>query len=223
MKVKAGSGSPIATKRLQTFQSQLKSLKDLYFLTNSELRYEKSSDWSDWSRLKHVGPIASELSSVRKLIEKYERYQVSQQCRGEFRPLAVEADAQGNVCMCGHPEVTHSEGSLCVAGVGICYCNKYSKALRVSDIRYFFRATKGPHEAHALVLGLNALCRDGGNFSQLVVWQCSMPECGHIKRVNPVRMSKGTKPTLGATALERHKLVCEECLYRVLNGGFYNG
>lgn len=223
MKVKAGSGNPFLNDRLQTLQTQLNKLEESNIFFISNLRYDERVDWRLWSETLPVGVAEHIRQAAISVSEAYTRFKVSPQCRPGFTEAVWNEHVAGYVCICGHPEVSHNGGILCEAGIGICYCARYSKTLRVSDVRYFFKATKGPHESHALVLGLSDLLASGGSSTSQVVWQCSFAECGQMQRVNPCRMGKGRKFTLGATALERHKLVCEACLYRGLNGGFFSG
>lgn len=218
MKAKAGSGRPIETNRLQSLQSGLFSLlkKDIYF--DSDLRYKNSWDWRAWSPMESNGNPPK--YSGPELREYASHWKVSSQCLNKWLNISTRTDLSGNVCICGHPEHSHVDGGLCNAGSTICVCRKPRLVLWVDDIRYFFRATKGPHEGHALVLGLTALLQGNGKAQYQIEWRCEYQSCGGKVGVNPARFRNGIDIALGMPVNDLNKLICEPCLFRKLNDGY---
>lgn len=220
MKVKAGSGRPIDTNRLQSLQSGLFSpIKvNIYFI--SDLRYKNSSDWRDWSPLENIGePL---VTSNRNLGQLAEPWRVSRQCLRKWSKITEQDVKSGTVCICGHPTASHEGGGLCDMGYLVCVCRRPRPVIWVDDIRYFYRATKGPHEAHALVLGLAELVRGGGTAQYQVAWRCEYRGCTGRISVNPARFRNASDLALGMPVNDLNKLICEPCLFRELNGGYTN-
>ncbi len=218
MKEKDGFGNPNVTDLLQSLQTQLNLLKELNNILNSELRYKNSSDWRDWSVIDELGAQQVADAPRQDAQELVTVFQVSKQCQTRFLDRHCSEPVAGFICICGHPNVEHVDDGMCQAGSNICYCRRPRPALRVSDLRYFYRATKGPHEAHALVLGLGSLTQSGGSSSQEIPWVCNSPNCRQVQGVNPVRMRNANILSMGLSVHDKHKLMCEPCLFRALNG-----
>jgi hypothetical protein len=218
MKVKDGSGKSMMTKRFQTLQTQLKSLEDKNNYLNSDLRYKNGLVWRDWSVKDSIGMLIEPSPAVRNVHELIAQFQVSKQCQSRWLDKYRDEPISGLICICGHPNVEHIDGGMCQAGSQICYCRKPKAALKVSDVRHFYKATKGPHEAHALVLGQNSLIACGGSWKREILWVCHFRGCNQIKGVNPVRMRNDVTLSLGLSAHDKHKLMCENCLFLELNG-----
>lgn len=151
------------------------------------------------------------------------KYKVSPQCRRKWLEFADKSSGLSKICLCGHPTTAHSETGLCEAGISICCCRKPNPALIVLDGKYFFRATKGHHEGHALELGRRQYEVNVGKADELITWACSESGCQNTNGVSPVRMSKGTSLYMGLSPHERHKLLCERCLFVKLNGHYIDG
>lgn len=218
MKEKAGSGSPINSDGLQTLQSELFSVIEKYIFLDSELRYENSLDWSDRSSLKAIGePL---VTKNQNLGQSPQRWKVSSQCLKKWSQITEKHDMSGSVCICGHPEASHSSGGLCDMGYMVCVCRGPRPVIWVDDIRYFYRATKGPHEAHALVLGLSELTRGGGAAHYQIDWRCEYQGCTGRRAVNPARFRNSRDLALGMPVNDLNKLICEPCLFGKLNGGY---
>jgi len=145
-------------------------------------------------------------------------FEVSIQCQKAWQEAMKRSEHSGHVCLCGHPELAHKDGGLCNAGIDICYCRKPSLMLIVLDIRYFYKATKGPHEAHALSLGMLSYSKKNGFFRPVKDWVCGALGCEQRMGVGPVRMRNGRWVALRPSAKESHKLMCERCLSMKLNG-----
>ena len=148
------------------------------------------------------------------------QFEVSPQCQDAWLEATKRQDFSGRVCLCGHPELAHQDGALCKAGNDICYCRKPSPIVSVSDIRHFFRATKGPHEAHALSLGFRSLDKHSGSCTFVKDWVCGERECEQREGVGAVRMKKNGAIALGLSVHDNHKLMCERCLFMKLNGSY---
>jgi hypothetical protein len=218
MRAKAGFGRPITTNRLQSLQRELSSPKNKNFCFESNLRYKNGSDWRDWKALEGFGPFSS-LSS-QEVTAASRPWSVSSQTLRKWKDLSNLENFKGYVCICGHPEILHREGGLCSAGHTVCVCPKSRRVLLVDDIRYFLRVTKGPHEAHALVLGLTALEAKGGLAVKQIEWRCEYKSCGGITGVNPARFRNGVTLALGMPVHDLNRLICEPCLFLELNGGY---
>jgi hypothetical protein len=147
-------------------------------------------------------------------------FEVSPQCQRAWQEAMKRDEHSGHVCLCGHPELAHKDGGLCDAGINICFCRKPSPALLVSDIRYFYKATRGPHEAHALSLGFRSLDKHSGSYTLVTDWVCGARECERRQNVGPVRMSSNGALTLKLRGDDNHKLICERCLFMKLNGSY---
>lgn len=218
MKEKAGSGRPIHSNGLQALQREVFSLVEKYISLNSDLRYENSLNWRDWSSLEDIGTLSVvKNQTLRKVAE---HWRVSSQCLNSWSRINDLHDKRGMVCICGHPEVSHSGGGLCDAGSLVCLCRRPRPVIWVDDIRYFYRVTKGPHEAHALVLGLTELMLEGGVAHHQIDWQCEHRGCTGKLGVNPARFRNAKDLALGMPVQELNKLICEPCLFRELNGGY---
>lgn len=218
MKVKDGFGSPNSTERLQTLQSQMNSLKEVNNVLNFDLRYKNGWDWRDWSAKVSIGELSDREISRGVLHELFAQFQVPKQCHSRWTENFRLWPIAGLICICGHPNNEHIDGGTCHAGKHICYCRKPRTAITVSDVRYFYRATKGPHEAHALVLGVNALALSGGRSKREIPWRCDFRRCGQIAGVDPVRMRNEFTLSMSLSVHDNHKLMCEPCLFRELNG-----
>jgi hypothetical protein len=157
-------------------------------------------------------------AAARKELEAH--FKVSRQSIDAWHMSNREKPEPGSVCICGHPETTHSQSGLCAAGVSICFCRAPKPVVNVSDVRYFFRATKGPHEAHALSLGLQNLRNCGGTGQFIARWQCQSEGCTRTQGVGPVRLRSGGLLSLGLSVKDQHRLMCETCLFTRLNGGY---
>jgi len=217
MKARAGFGKPNPSGRLQSLQSQLTSQGELYISFRSQIRYTNGLDWRDWSEMVSItdGPnLAIPPGGIGELIT---RFKVSKQCHDRWVDYYQASPVPGFVCICGHPDKEHVDGGLCQAGSQICFCRRPQTAIQVSDVRHFYKATKGPHEAHALVLGLNSLLTDGGRSVRIMPWDCNLRGCSQIQGVNPVRMRNSTTISLRLSINDTHKLICESCLFRELN------
>jgi hypothetical protein len=160
-------------------------------------------------------------AAVRAELEKHFRF--TKQAIQVWQGLNDGQPIPGLVCICGHPDQTHGQPGLCGAGDRICFCSAPRSILRVSDIRYFFRATKGPHEAHAMTLGLQTLISQGGEYELVVRWQCQTVNCMGSQGIGPVRFRPGGKLAFHLPLHEQNRLMCERCLFTKLNGSFLNG
>lgn len=160
-------------------------------------------------------------AAVRAEQEKHFRF--TKQAIQVWQGLNDGQPIPGLVCICGHPDKMHGQPGLCAAGDRICFCPASQPALRVSDIRYFFRATKGPHEAHAMTLGLNTLIYRGGEHEIVAPWRCYTVNCTGRQGIGPVRFRPGGKFAFHLTFHEQNRLMCERCLFTRLNGSFLNG
>jgi len=217
MKVKDGFGNPNSTDRLQSLQSQTNSLKELNNYLDFDLRYENGLDWRDWSAEVSIGQLQERELSRAALHELFPQFQVPWQSQSRWMDSFNFWPIAGLVCICGHPNKEHRNGGICQAGKEICNCSRSETALNVSDVRYFFRATKGPHEAHALVLGLNSLNLSGGRSKPEIPWVCNFGDCNRTKGVNPVRMRNKTTLAMGLSVHDKHILMCERCLFQKLS------
>jgi hypothetical protein len=217
MKVKDGFGNPTQTDRLQSLQSRMNSLKELNNFLNFDLRYKNGWDWRDWSAKVLIGESQNPVATGEGFHDLIKQFQVSVQCQSRWRDSFNPWPMPGSICICGHPNMKHKNGGICQAGNEICNCSRSQTALSVSDVRYFFRATKGPHEAHALVLGLNSLNLSGGSSEKTMPWVCNFGDCNRIKGVNPVRMRNKTTLAMGLSIHDKHILMCEPCLFQKLN------
>jgi hypothetical protein len=217
MKAKTGFGEPNRSDRLQSVQSQPTSLGETFISLKSQIRYKNGWDWRDWSAMMSMTDGPNLATSLGDLDELIARFNVSRQCHSRWVDSYQAPLVSGYVCICGHPHREHVDGGMCRAGSQICFCRKPQRAMQVSDVRHFYKATKGPHEAHALVLGLNSLLADGGTSTRTMLWVCNLRACGRIQSVNPVRMRNSTTISLGLSAHDGHKLMCEPCLFRELN------
>ena len=223
MKEKVGSGKPKSTKALQSLQSQLILLKKKYLRQNSYSSSKNGWDSRVWSSSVSIGE--SELSNPDAMFRKaqlefIDYFGVAHQCHGKLASLTERSSYKGDVCLCGHPVSEHVEGGLCQAGSNICFCRRASAVLSVSDTRHFYKATKGPHEAHALALGLKDLISHHGAANKLVEWKCQMKACSRTSKVGPVRMRSDVAISLGLSVHDSHKFMCERCLFMKLNGGY---
>ena len=223
MKAKAGFGNstPIALLQLlQSLQSQLISLFRKFFLKKYFFSKENSWDWSDWSDWSEWirTESARDLNKERNLLPP-EEFQVSKHAiKRWLEDSQANAPWSGDVCMCGHPMALHQFGIQCLIGPRICTCVSPKAILRVSDLRYFYNASKGPHEAHALIRGNRALEERAGKSVQLLPWVCCIQGCTDGQFVGPVRLGDG-RPTLRVVLNhEKNVLLCEDCLYRYSNG-----
>lgn len=213
-----GVVTPMTTNRLQTLQSGLSSPKKKIYISQFQMRYKNSSDWRVWSFMESYGaPSTTAENDYRNLRRHFE---VSSQCRRKWEAMNPEERISGHICICGHPESSHEYGGLCSVGPSVCNCRRPRLALWVDDLRYFYRATKGPHEAHALVLGLGALIANRGSASYKIDWSCEMRSCSGTLRVNPARFRNGKNLSMGTSVHDTHKLICEPCLFMGLNGGY---
>lgn len=223
MKAKAGSGNFMKTNRLQTLQSEVSSLKREYLQDISSSPYEKSWDSRVWSGKVDIGAQEFEHPDVlmqKARLESLKFFDVSEQCFKKWSEIPTSDSYPGNICICGHPNTSHIDGGLCVAGQNICYCRQPRDVIWVSDTRHFYRATKGPHQAHALELGIVNLTGGGGTFSRIVEWKCQSKDCVSSTRVGPVRKRGSGELSLGLSVTDNHKFMCERCLFIRLNGGF---
>ena len=134
------------------------------------------------------------------------------ECQAIWNKHFPPATFVGEVCACGHPAEIHV--GMCEAGANVCLCREPRAVAKVSDIRYFFRATKGPHEAHALQLGLSALLASGGSYNMIGSWSCEVSDCTNRDSAMPVRMRGGYSPTLKLPVNDLHRFMCEECLFK---------
>ncbi len=217
MKVKDGFGNPNTTDRLQSLQTQLTSQKELNNVLNFDLRHKNGRDWRDWSAKVLIGESQDSGSTGEAFNDSIAQFQVSVQCQSRWRDSFHPWPISGPICICGHPNMKHKNGGICQTGNEICNCRRSETALNVSDVRHFFRATKGPHEAHALVLGLSSLNLSGGSSQPTKPWVCNLGDCTRIKGVNPVRMRNKTTLAMGLSIHEKHILMCEPCLFQKLN------
>jgi hypothetical protein len=143
-----------------------------------------------------------------------ENYSVHPKCELAWSKLYQPSDFQGEVCLCGHPMAAHN--GMCDVGRDVCLCTDPNPVIEVSDTRYFFRSTKGPHEAHALVLGVSALMKNGGSVQIDNPWRCFVKECSSQAKALPVRMRTGNVPTLKLSVNDANKLLCSSCLEAML-------
>lgn len=220
MKAKAGFGKPNKLNRLQSLQKRLNALREKHKLQNSDPRYKNSLDSRDWSRIVPDGWTSHQATQASNARDLLVQFKVSSQCRQVWLRCYQPRPVEGEICMCGHPVPDHSGGGLCAAGLGICCCRKPAPAILVSDTRHFYKASKGPHESHALVMGIETLRNAGGKFLRIVPWICKAPNCGRKKGTNPVRMRTRYNLAMGLSVQELHQLMCEPCLFQSLNGGY---
>jgi hypothetical protein len=220
MKAKAMSGSPLSSNRLQRLQSAPSSLEEKYFSFRSEVRYVNSCDWRDWSPKEGHGFSPNYESKSTPARSLAPIFGVANQCLRKWMAMNPLEKLSGLVCICGHPEPAHADGGLCSVGPAVCVCRKPKAALWVDDLRFFYRVTKGAHEAHALVLGLQTLLATGGSATRSIDWVCDFRNCGGSVGVNPARFRNSTSLTLHMSVHDMHKLICEPCLFRELNGGY---
>ena len=218
MRAKGGFGRPMTSNNLQALQTGPSSPKSQNNLDDSELRYKNINDWRDWSALETVGYSYSSVSL--ELREESRHWNVSSQTLEKWGKLSSLDNFTGLVCICGHPVVLHSEGGLCEAGDTVCVCPKPRTALWVDDIRYFFRVTKGPHEAHALVMGLATLKQNRGEAVRQIDWLCEFKSCQGVVGVNPARFRNSENLAMGIPVRDLNRLICEPCLFRKLNGRY---
>lgn len=218
MKVRVGCGRPMTINRHQTLQSRLFAPRREFIDSRFQPRYTNGSDWRVWSASEDFGrEVASPTTNPSEAFTKYE---VSILCLRKWRADSAETNSSGYVCICGHPESAHQSGGLCAVGSMACLCRKPRPAIWVDDIRFFYRATKGPHEAHALVMGIGELLSNGGMGRYVLPWICEMQSCKGRTGVNPARFRKNNALALGMSVHDNHKLICEPCLFRNLNGGY---
>jgi hypothetical protein len=208
----------MSSYRLQTLQSGLSAPRKEIFDSRFQLPSENSSDWRVWSSLEAIGAQGTSPDSDTR--ETSKQFDVDSQCLQKWKADFAGSKSNGNVCICGHPELAHNGGGLCAVSSMACVCRKPRLAVWVDDIRFFYRATKGPHEAHALVLGLGSLLTSGGDGRYLLPWVCEMRSCGGRLGVNPARFRNSNTLSLGMSVHDTHKLICEPCLFRNLNGGY---
>ena len=220
MKAKAGFGKPNKLNRLQSLQKRLNSVREKYRVQNSELRYENSLDSKDWSRIVPNGDYSQQVTQGSSARDLLVQFKVSSQCRSVWLRCYLPMPVKGEICMCGHPVLDHAGGGLCGAGLFICCCRKPAPAILVSDTRHFYKASKGPHESHALVMGVETLVNSGGEFLRIVPWICTVRGCGRKKGTNPVRLRTPNHLAMGLSVQELHQLMCEPCLFQKLNGGY---
>lgn len=218
MKARAGFGRPINTNMFQSLQTGFSSQKNQTNFEDSSLRYKDSNDWRDWSALERIGNSCSDISP--ELREASRNWNVSSQASGKLGELSSLGSSRGLICICGHPVILHAESGLCRSGAIVCACPKSRPALLVDDIRFFLRVTKGPHEAHALVMGLSTLEEKGGQAVKQIDWRCEYKSCGGVMGVNPARFRNSSTLALGMTVRDLNRLICEPCLFRELNGGY---
>jgi len=140
-------------------------------------------------------------------------YLVHPECKEIWDATFPPPSFDGDVCICGHPLEIHDR--LCKAGATVCLCQDARAVARVSDTRYFFRSTKGPHEAHGLQLALSALSSAGGTFEKLQPWNCEVKECPTKGPALAVRMRGGYIPTLKLPVIDLHRFMCEDCLFKI--------
>lgn len=215
MKAKAGSGDWENQVKLQSLQSQLTSILNGNFSPKIISSSEISCDWRDWS--------PSQEATVRDTVlyrQPPTKFGVSKHLVNYWLEAATSTDpVPGEICICGHPSSAHQFGTYCIVGPRVCTCSKPEPVLWVSDVRYFYKATKGPHEAHALIAGIQDLVSQGENLVRLVRWGCSIRGCINWEQVGPVRLKRG-RPTLKVVnEHEKNVLLCEDCLYRYCNDG----
>lgn len=221
MKVKDGSGKELKTKRLQTLRSQLYLDKKLNRDSKYFSRSKNSLDSRVWSTKDSIGPIAQfdPDKEHREAIDKIlAHFDVFDRCRKNWQLWNSFEREAGSVCVCGHPERGHSEGLFCLTGDNVCFCPKFVRALVVSDIRFFYQVTLGPHDAHALSRGLRRLSSKGGTYSLPAPWTCCSKNCSNRTKVGPVRVRGNGGPSLGLSVNDKHVLMCERCLVSKLNG-----
>jgi hypothetical protein len=152
--------------------------------------------------------------------EMLESFGFARQCLDNASILDLIAERPGEICICGHGVDSHPHAGLCQAGSNICYCRGPKPVLWVSDKRSFYKATKGPHEAHALLLGLADLESKNGTYRELLPWICQSRNCGSKSRVGPVRMRSNSDLALGLSVHDYHRFMCDSCLFHQLNGSY---
>jgi hypothetical protein len=223
MKAKAGSGKPKTSKALQNLQTQLSLLKKKYLQENPYSSSENSQDWRDWNGSVSIrdAALSNPDDSLRKARQDFLAYfGMAHQCENKWVNLTDPMSYQGGVCLCGHPVSEHVDNGLCQAGLNICFCRRAKVVINVSDTRHFYKATKGPHEAHALLTGLAGLRASNGKGVKLVEWKCQTKGCSSSSKVGPVRMRRDVDLSLGLSVHDSHRFMCEKCLFIRLNGGY---
>lgn len=143
-----------------------------------------------------------------------ESYHVHAQCQAAWNERYAPPQGQGEICICGHPMFAHD--GMCTIGTDLCTCMQPEAFIQVSDTRHFFRFTKGPHEAHALSLGIQNLLNAGGQATITKPWLCSVKGCERQSGVLPVRMRSGNIPTLKVSVADLNRLLCDSCLQKKL-------
>lgn len=215
MKARAGSGDLEIQTELQSLQSQLISLLNRDFSPKIANSSEISFDWRDWR------PSQEETVSDKMFYRQPPvKFGVSRHLVNHWLGATASTDpVPGEICICGHPSSAHQFGTYCIVGPRVCTCSRPEPVLWVSDVRYFYKATKGPHEAHALTTGIQDLVSQGENLVRLVRWGCCIRGCTNWELVGPVRLKRG-RPTLRiVNEHEKNVLLCEDCLYRYCNEG----
>lgn len=191
-------------------------------MNSSEARSKEGLDWRDWSGLESIDYLSS--LSVDEIYDHMRwdmrtHFGVAPQCADKWLEYSNVASSKSEICICGHPEITHKDSGLCVAGVNVCFCRGHEPVVIASGILTFFSATKGPHESHALLRGLYRLRAVGGSFSTIGTWLCSDSDCRRSLKVGPVRMRNRRDLSLHLSVTDQNKMLCERCLFIRLNGG----
>jgi hypothetical protein len=153
--------------------------------------------------------------SLRKLRE---HFGVHNNQWEKWYELTHGLNKSGNVCRCGHPiELHDGSAGLCGIDTKICCCTEPNVAAKVSDLRYFFRASLGPFESHALARGLKLLVEAQGAYELSENWTCLVRNCASQTRVGVIRTNQNNQLRLRASVTERHIFMCETCYLARLN------
>lgn len=144
---------------------------------------------------------------------------VAGDCTNVSLSFGHNTETEGVICICGHPVEAHPEDGMCSVSPNICLCRGAKAVLWVSDKRFFYKATKGPHESHALLLGIADLESKLGRTSEVIPWVCRSKRCLSTSKVGPVRMRNGNKLALHVSVTESHAFMCETCLIQRLDRG----
>jgi len=185
--------------------------------SNFPFNNKHSQLWSDWSRAgKSVEPIDPDAVYSNATLARLFSFGVAEGCYEAWLGLNFEGPRAGDVCMCGHPELTHASTGLCQTGHRVCFCRTYVSAFCVEDIRYFFHETLGPAQAHALTKGLARVAAFSQKTIQLNPLDCSSSNCGSLLDVWPARLRSFNALALGPNKEEKHKYLCERCISQKL-------
>lgn len=103
------------------------------------------------------------------------------------------------ICSCGHPMGRHREDPsagrfyagkthICKPNASFCPCDHPRPVLKVEDLRYFLRSTKGVGHLHALGHGVVSALKAGSGIEWIIERKCD--RCGEPGDVIPVAITR---------------------------------